>query len=166
MDLYLIRHAIAEERNSTRWPDDAERPLTDRGRQRFRPVAEVLGRVCPDLEVLLSSGYVRAWQTASLLTQHAGWPAPQRCAELEGAASDAVCAALAGHGSVQALAIVGHEPCFSELTGYLLTGREDGLAMMFKKGGAVCLSFDGPPQAGAATLAWYLTPRIARSLGE
>jgi len=166
VDLYIIRHAIAEERDSSRWPDDSQRPLTDRGRQRFRPVAQLLGRMCPDLDMLLSSGYVRAWETAELLARFTDWPDPQRCAELEGASCPQVCAALQGQSSAESLAIVGHDPSFSDLVSHLLAGSDLAIRIDFKKGGAVCLNFDGPPQAGAATLAWYLTPRLARRLSE
>ena len=33
MLLLLIRHAAAAERDSTLWPDDSQRPLTDKGRK-------------------------------------------------------------------------------------------------------------------------------------
>ena len=35
MDVYLVRHAIAETRDPNRWPDDAERPLTRDGAERL-----------------------------------------------------------------------------------------------------------------------------------
>ena len=38
MKLYLVRHAIAEERGPV-WPDDHERPLTTRGIARMREIA-------------------------------------------------------------------------------------------------------------------------------
>jgi len=31
MDLYIVRHAVAFDRDAERWPDDRERPLTPRG---------------------------------------------------------------------------------------------------------------------------------------
>ena len=68
MALYIVRHAIAEGRDAARWPDDAHRPMSDRGRLRFQLVARLLGRVAPDVSAVLSSGFVRAWQTAELLT--------------------------------------------------------------------------------------------------
>ena len=37
----------------------------------------------PEVDVMLSSPYPRAWQTAELLHREAGWPAPQHCPELE-----------------------------------------------------------------------------------
>ena len=34
MELLIVRHAIACERNRQRWPDDADRPLSSRGAAR------------------------------------------------------------------------------------------------------------------------------------
>src|SRR4030095_6138514 len=42
VDLYLVRHAIAEPRDSERWPDDASRPLTENGVKLFRAAARGL----------------------------------------------------------------------------------------------------------------------------
>ena len=49
MDVYLIRHAIAELRDATRWPDDSLRPLSDEGSERFRRAARGLSLVVPSL---------------------------------------------------------------------------------------------------------------------
>ena len=40
-ELYLVRHAIAEERGDA-WPDDSKRPLTEEGMSRFRKSARGL----------------------------------------------------------------------------------------------------------------------------
>src|SRR5205085_3862257 len=81
--LYLVRHAFAGHADAARWPDDAKRPLTADGVRRFRPAAEGLRRLAPDVDVVLSSGYTRAWQTAELLHEVTGWPVPEACAALE-----------------------------------------------------------------------------------
>ena len=163
MDLYIIRHAIAEDRDSARWPDDADRPLTDRGRERFRPVAAMLGRVAPEIDVLLSSGFARAWETAEIVSEVAGWPAPKRCAALELGSSEEMCAAISEHAGSEAVALVGHEPCLGELVSYLLVGDDDALELDFKKGAAVALNLPAMPGAGNAMLMWVLTSRLARS---
>jgi phosphohistidine phosphatase len=164
MDLYIIRHAIADERNAERWPDDAKRPLTDRGRKRFRAVAGVLGRIAPDLDVLLSSGFARAWETAEIVSEVAGWPAPQRAEALEMGSCEDVLEAIAARGQSQAVAVVGHEPCLSEFVSYLLTGDDEVVEMDFKKGAAVLLILPDRPAPGDAMLGWVLTPRLVRSL--
>ena len=76
MELYLVRHAIAEERDPRRWPDDAQRPLSERGRARFARAAAGLRTLGVEVDLLLSSPYARAWATAEILSEEAGWPAP------------------------------------------------------------------------------------------
>jgi hypothetical protein len=61
MDVYLVRHAIADHRNPARWPDDARRPLTTKGAVRFRSAASGLHRLIATVDVVLASPYIRAW---------------------------------------------------------------------------------------------------------
>jgi phosphohistidine phosphatase len=164
MDLYVVRHAIAENRDAERWPDDSKRPLTDKGRERFARVATVLGAMIGSVDAVLSSRFDRAWETAELLSKHAGWPKPERCEALELAPSAEVYDALSAYRGDSSVAVVGHEPCLSELISSMLTGDEEGMAIEMKKGAAVLLRFDDGAQAGGATLQWVLTPKMARAL--
>ncbi|MGI9116098.1 MAG: SixA phosphatase family protein, partial [Gaiellales bacterium] len=66
-DVVIVRHAIAEERDPQRWPDDGLRPLTAFGRERFAPAARGLGTLVGRPERVLASPYVRTWQTAEIL---------------------------------------------------------------------------------------------------
>jgi phosphohistidine phosphatase len=43
MDLYLIRHGIAEERGI--YPNDYDRPLTEKGKEKTFQVANTLGLI-------------------------------------------------------------------------------------------------------------------------
>src|SRR5215510_7865710 len=65
-ELYLIRHAIAEERGDA-WPDDAKRPLSDEGTSRMRKAARGLERLGVSLDVVLTSPLVRTRQTAEIV---------------------------------------------------------------------------------------------------
>ena len=83
LDLYVVRHAVAYERDAERWPDDARRPLTPKGEERFREAVKSLTSVAaPEVEAVLSSPFARAWRTAEILTE-AGWSAPVECEQLE-----------------------------------------------------------------------------------
>ena len=44
MNLFIIRHAWAAERDDSRWPDDDLRPLTEEGQERF---AKMVGNLVP-----------------------------------------------------------------------------------------------------------------------
>src|SRR5213079_2536476 len=67
MDICLIRHAIAAQRDPEQWPDDRDRPLTPKGEQRFRKTARGLAGVVPRMDVVFSSPLERAWRTAAIL---------------------------------------------------------------------------------------------------
>jgi phosphohistidine phosphatase len=166
MELYVIRHGIAENRDPARWPDDRDRPLTPDGEERMRKEAGGLRKLVAEPPMLLSSPLVRAWRTAEILHEEIGWPDPKELDELEPDCEPAeTVSALRSISGVGSLALVGHEPLLSELTSLLLAGNDD-VDIELKKGGAVCLFQPGGAiQPGGATLRWLLTPKVLRALG-
>jgi phosphohistidine phosphatase len=166
MRLYLVRHAIAYEHDPRRWPDDRDRPLTDAGKQKFRRAAAGLGRLVSGVELVLSSRLKRAWQTAAILEEDAGWPAAAPCEALEPGhfsppAALAVLQPRAGTGTV---ALVGHEPSLSELVSYLLAGDQTSLSVEMKKGSVACIEMGRHLHAGAGTLLWLAPPKLLRAI--
>jgi phosphohistidine phosphatase len=166
VDLYLVRHAIAEPRDHARWPDDSQRPLSPEGAELFRLAARGLQRLGVEVEAVFSSSYVRAWQTAEILVDDASWPAPTSASELEPSGSPSAALELAATRSESLLALVGHEPDLSELASHALTGDPHAVAIQFKKGAVVCLRFRGAPAAARAELRWGASPKILRQLGR
>jgi len=166
VDLYLVRHAIAEPHDSARWPDDSLRPLTTAGIESFRLAARGLRRLGVEVEALLASSYVRAWHTAELLSAEAAWPFPEKCPALEPSTRRTVCldALQARHES--SLALVGHQPLLSELASLLLTGDKRTMRLELKKGGSMCLRSTGGLEAGTAALRWSVSPKILGLLGR
>jgi len=169
VDLYVVRHAVAHKRDEDRWPDDAKRPLTPEGEERFRRAAGGILRLVPEVGLVLSSPFVRAWRTAEILEQ-TGWPAPVRCEELEpDYPPHKVLSVLARHEDLDSVAIVGHRPGLHELVSYLLTGdtigEDCGARVQIKKGGVARLSFEGVTDPGAGSLEWVLTPKALRAAG-
>ncbi|HAA32229.1 MAG TPA: phosphohistidine phosphatase SixA [Cyanobacteria bacterium UBA8553] len=65
MELYLIRHGIAADREA--YANDEERPLTDKGRQKTDKVAKQLRQKGLHFDLILSSPLVRAKETAAIL---------------------------------------------------------------------------------------------------
>lgn len=164
MDLYLVRHAIAEQRDFARWPDDGDRPLSPEGMERFRSAARGLRRIVPSVELVLASPYVRAWQTAEILREEAGWPAPERCDVLASYPPASVMAVLRDRSEHPSVALVGHEPHLSSLASVLAAGEPGALNLELKKGAVARLALDGHPAPGAALLRWSVSPKILRLL--
>ena len=163
--LYLVRHAIAEERGSD-WPDDSKRPLSDDGIKRWRRQAAGLVALDARPDLILTSPFTRARQTADFLA--AAWPKPPKVVELDALRADArprdVPRALEAYARHAALALVGHEPHLGELAA-LLVGFKT--AQPFRKGGVARIDVSIlPPPAGSGQLQWWLTPRVLRALAK
>lgn len=168
MDLHVVRHAVAYERDEDRWPDDARRPLTPEGEERFRLAAGGLALLVPGVDLVLCSPFARAWRTAEIL-QKTGWPAPVSCEELEpDYPPHKLVGVLSRYGGLGSVAVVGHRPGLHDLVSYLLTGDVTGedcaAPVQIKKGGAARLQLGAPPEPGAASLRWLLTPKVLRAL--
>jgi phosphohistidine phosphatase len=162
MRLYIVRHAIAHERDRKRWPDDSKRPLTADGRKRFRKAAHGLAKLLPRRALLLTSPFVRAHQTAELLAKVARLKAPRDAGELAAhrpvrKAFDLLRAEARKH-----VIIVGHEPHLGLLLGAALAGPGAKLAVELKKGGAACVEFPDRVAPGRGRLVWMLPPRLLR----
>lgn len=69
MQLYIVRHGIAIDRESPQCPADPERYLTAEGQDKTRQVAKGLARLGVVPDVFLSSPYVRALQTAEIFAK-------------------------------------------------------------------------------------------------
>lgn len=164
MDVYLVRHAIAHERNAARWPDDSLRPLTAEGKRKFRQAARGLTRCLPKSARVLTSPFVRARETADILVHVAKLRKPIEAPELApGAPTEKGFALLRARGR-NAIVLVGHEPSLSVWLSVALGGDRARLDIEFKKGGAACVRFERTIAAGRATLVWMLPPRVLRRM--
>ena len=164
MEVYLVRHAIARERSRARWPDDALRPLTPAGKQRFRKAAQGLARLLPKSAQVFTSPYVRARDTASILTAAMDVRRATERPELAAGQPARKTFEFLRKLKSRAVVLVGHEPNLSTLLAAAIIGERARLKIEFRKGGAACLQFPGSVQPGRATLKWLVPPRALRRL--
>jgi len=165
MELLVVRHAIAFERNAQRWPDDAERPLSPKGIARARKAAVGLRRITQSPTRVLTSPFLRTRQTAALLTRFARWPKAAPCAQLRpGTSPERLFAFLAGV-ETERIAVVGHQPDLSRLIAACLPGDAGSAAFEFRKMSVGLIDFPGAARAGHGELIWLLPPRVLRAAG-
>ncbi len=166
-DLLVVRHAIAEDREEfagTGLPDD-QRPLTRRGRSRMREGARGLAWALGPLEAIGTSPFRRAAETAAILAEAFGGPAPEPVEALTPDGTyEAVFEWVRGRGPEARLALVGHEPHLSGLVSLLLGAR--GSVIQLKKGAACLLQAAPSVTPGSASLRWALAPGQLRRIGR
>jgi phosphohistidine phosphatase len=158
MNLYIIRHADALPRGQDGVADE-ERPLTDKGREQCRKVAQALLRHGAVLNSLISSPLVRAQQTAEEIRQHWSPSAPtlQVCEELApGRRFKKLVRWLVGLGE-ENVGLVGHEPDLSKFIAWLIGSKQAQLNLV--KAGVAAVACDGTLTKGCGTLQWLVTPK-------
>ena len=165
MHCYLIRHAIAEDRASFAGPDDALRPLTDKGIERMRRQADALARFCAGPAVIWTSPYRRARQTADILAAALGIDRIESDEVLAPSGTPAKVADRLAAFDGEHIMLVGHEPNLGILASYLLTADGTAVNFVIKKGSALALELDRKA-AGIARLLWMMTPAQLRALGS
>ena len=166
MTLYVLRHGVAEEIGPE--GDDRSRRLTPGGRRKMRIAAAGMRALGLRFDVLLTSPFARAAETAAIASEALGGPAPRMLPALEqGVPPVETVRALIEFARAEHVAIVGHEPGLSGVVALLLTGSVDGARLLLKKGGLVALEAREPGRRGTtAVLRWMLTPRQLRRLGS
>ncbi len=161
MDLYIVRHAWAAERDAARWPNDDDRPLTEEGRQRF---AKFVGRLAEAEfapKLIASSPLVRCAQTAEIIRkQVSGEPPLVFREELRpGGQWERLLSWTAEQARrYESIAWVGHAPDVTLLAAMLIG---DGDAnVRFAKGAAAAIRFDGPIEPGQGELRWLVSAKL------
>jgi phosphohistidine phosphatase len=163
MKIYLLRHAIAEERRAALLDED--RALTREGRKRMHQVAKSMARLELRFDVIGTSPLLRARQTADIVAKivpQAPQPAPLDELAPGGSMSrliDVINGMVAK--PVSGILLVGHQPYLGRLLAALI-GAGNTAEFELRKAGLCCLELTGPRLrfGQCATLEWLVTPRI------
>jgi phosphohistidine phosphatase len=166
MLLYIVRHGIAIDRQDPKSPSDPERYLTPEGMKKTREVAKGIASFIDPPKLLLSSPYVRAFQTAEIFAEAcgAGKSKIERSDSLlPGGEPAAFFRELARRKSVESAMCFGHAPQLDELLAFALGAKRDLTEL--KKAGAACVELNRvyPP---AGRLVWLVTPKAIRNLAK
>jgi phosphohistidine phosphatase len=160
MEIWLLRHAAAEDRAAS--GKDADRTLTEDGHRRAREVGRGLAALEPKIELILTSPYWRARQTAESAAQAlklSGKIRETRALEPDRDPSEILGEVVAE--GVESVLLVGHEPHLGALLGRLVAGRP-GLEIPMKKAAVARVLWSG---AGAGSLRAVVPPKILERLG-
>lgn len=166
MDLYLLRHAIAEDRSSSLPGSDSQRRLTREGKQKMRRTAKGMKCLKLKFDLILSSPYLRAKETAEIVAETFCKPKLlelTRTLAPDGNPKELIEELNENHRRCKRVLLVGHEPYLSSLGSLLLSGHTD-ISLTLKKGGVCALALDKLQYGRCASLEWLLTPAQLRSI--
>ena len=161
MDLYVLRHGVAEDRNSAEYGTDTERPLTAKGMRRMARQVRGLRSLGLSIDVIVTSPLVRAAQTAEIV--HEGLQTTSRLVTSNalapnGSPSQLISHLATGYSSADDVMVVGHEPYLSRLISVLTTGDPEPVVRLRK--GALCkLRLPAPRYGRCGWIEWSMTPK-------
>lgn len=160
--LFIIRHAIAEEREDfakTGLPDE-QCPLTEKGKKKMYEVAAGLLNIESEIEIFYQSPLTRSQQTVDILREHFNTSKVKTLTSLRPTSPFLELVQDLNQYNKSSIAIVGHENHLSELTTFLLLNRLQEPAFRYKKGGIALLKYEDQIIPGKMELKWLATPKI------
>ncbi len=162
MKLYILRHGEAADHGDPRYPNDADRPLTAKGAQRTKALAHALRQWDLSLDVIFSSPFARARETAEIIERglrlHSRLELTQHLAPA-GDYGKLLAQVNAIRPAPDSVLLVGHEPYLSSLISLLCTGGQH-LVLTLKKGGLCRLEVERLEEDRCASLEWLVAPRL------
>lgn len=159
MEVYILRHGIAEERRSG--GADSARRLTGAGKVKLRQVLETARAAGVKPSLILTSPYVRAVETAELAAAILGCvdPIVHADALLPSSPPQAVWRLIREQAGQTAILLAGHEPLLSEAASFLL-GASWAL-LDLKKGALLRIDLNPLDEEPRGLLQWLLTAKLA-----
>lgn len=161
MQLYILRHGTAEDGKPGQ--DDARRELTNSGRRDLRDVLQVARKAMDTPDLIMSSPYVRAVQTAEVAMEVLEYRKDlvQSTVLVPDSEPAEVWEEVRLHRDLDSFVLVGHDPLFSSLVGYLLAAPDAMVNM--KKGALARVDLNNFGAQPRGVLKWLLTPKLAAS---
>jgi len=157
----VLRHAIALSAAEAGVSQDAERPLSEEGVDKMKKIAAAMSRIGVEVDLVLSSPYVRAKDTAILAHERMGKQSRLEFSDALASGQDAkhILAELKQRfQKTRSIMIVGHEPDLSSLIGRITSlGR---LRLEMKKAGLAKIEITELAPELKGNLEWLLTPRV------
>jgi phosphohistidine phosphatase len=166
MQLYIVRHGIAIDREDSKCPADPDRFLTQEGIAKTEEVAKGLAKIADAPDLLLSSPYVRAVQTAEIVANALDYSKQKirkTDALLPGAEAQQLLRELAKDKNLSNVFVFGHAPHLDELIATAVGSKHHISAL--KKAGVALIELKRlmPP---SGQIVWIATPKLLRRVGK
>jgi phosphohistidine phosphatase len=166
MEIYAVRHGIAIDREDPKCPPDPERYLTEEGIEKTKRVAAAVAALGASPDLLLSSPYVRAMQTAEIFASALDY-SKQKIRRtdllLPGAEPSLFFRELAKDKQTSTLFVFGHAPQLDDIIAAAL-GAKQHITSLKKAGVALIeLKHVSPPNG---QLVWLAPPKLLRRAGK
>ena len=166
MDLFILRHGYA----GNRLPDpreDTKREITVSGKKEVVEIAKSLKKLGVKFNVIFSSPFTRAFQTAQIIAEE--YKLTEQIEQSEELKPDGSKGSLYNKLSKlsidSVILIVGHEPYLSSMINDIISNNENhNNNIILKKAGLSRIKITSTVPKFKGELRWLLTPRILKKI--
>src|SRR5271169_919034 len=166
MQLFIVRHGIAVDREDPTCPADPERFLTNEGIEKTREVAQGVMEVAAVPDLMMTSPYLRAVQTAEVFAtvfEYSKQKIRKSDLLLPGAESLQLFRELSKDKDLSTVFVFGHAPHLDDLIATAI-GTKHHISSLKKAGVALVELKRLVPPIGE--LLWLATPKLLRKAGK
>ena len=158
-EIYILRHGHAKE--ASNGLNDFDRALTDEGIEKTNKLGLFFNKLDASLELILSSPYIRAKQTAEIFVSNLTLKPEFKIVDFLacGVSCGEISRGLMNYYSNKSALLVGHSPDLEVFLGKLIGADR----VILKKGALAKVKFDNAIEM-AGELEWLITPKLVRKI--
>jgi phosphohistidine phosphatase len=164
MRLYIVRHAIAEERRKKVYVND-DRPLTPIGIRTMQKNAKGIAKIISSPAYIISSPLKRAYDTSKILASQFQKPPAITISDdlLPETSVETIIQLCRKYTNHEKIMLVGHEPILGKFISTIL--QHNNQTLQLKKGSICGVEFN-LEQPMKSELFFYIPPRVLRLLSK
>lgn len=158
-EIFILRHGHAQDISNEL--TDFDRALTEEGIEKITRLGQLFSSLNNDIQLILSSPYIRAKQTAELFHSCLTLKPELKIVDFlaSGSSVNEIARGLANYSSLKNALLVGHCPDLEMFLGRLIGGGR----ILLKKGSLAKINL-GNNLEMSGDLEWLLIPKIAKKL--
>lgn len=161
-EIFILRHAHAEDITEGQPAgNDFDRKLTEEGIEKTKKLSNFFKRLKEETDIILSSPYRRAKETAEIFANNLGTTIALKTADFlsSGASSKDIVKGLLPYSSYKKILLVGHAPDLEHFLGKLIGAER----IKLKKTSMAKVSLSNNIEL-SGELIWLITPKIASKI--
>ena len=160
-ELFILRHAQAEDLNKGQNKNDFERALTEEGIERTKKLGLLFEKLKEDINIVLSSPYIRAKTTAEIFANNLLVKPELKIVDFLacGASCRDIAKGLLPYSSFNKIVLVGHSPDLELFLGKLISTER----IKLKKGAMAKVILNNSIEL-SGELEWLITSKIVKKL--
>lgn len=160
-EILILRHGDAQDLTECNSSNDFDRALTDEGKKKIIKVSKLLKAIGQEIDIVLSSPFIRAKQTAEIITENISTKNGLKIVDFLGCGSSVkeIAKGLTDYTTSHSVMLIGHIPDLELFLGKLICAER----IKLKKAAIGKVKLENSIEL-SGELEWLITPKILKKI--